>query len=154
MRKRNQIAGQFIAHPKQMVESPAWRALSLAARKALDRIEIEHMNHGGAENGKLIGRERPREHVSDVDHPDAFEGADLSVIEHGAYLLVAGGGDIVVGDAPPDAKGWKIGIAPLENPTTKASRYLSLTNAAVSTSGDTEQYVEIGGKRYSHIVDP
>jgi thiamine biosynthesis lipoprotein len=68
--------------------------------------------------------------------------------------LVAGGGDIVVGEAPPDAKGWKIGIAPLENPTAKASRYLSLTNAAVSTSGDTEQYVEIGGKRYSHIVDP
>jgi FAD:protein FMN transferase len=68
--------------------------------------------------------------------------------------LVAGGGDIVVGDAPPDAKGWKIGIAPLEKPTAKASRYLSLTNAAVSTSGDTEQYVEIGGKRYSHIVDP
>jgi thiamine biosynthesis lipoprotein len=68
--------------------------------------------------------------------------------------LVVGGGDIVVGDAPPDAKGWKIGIAPLENPTAKPSRYLSLTNAAVSTSGDTEQYVEVGGKRYSHIVDP
>ncbi len=29
------------------------RALSLAARKALDRIEIEHMNHGGADNGRL-----------------------------------------------------------------------------------------------------
>jgi hypothetical protein len=52
-RKRNQIAGQFIVHPKQMIESPAWRALSLAARRALDRIEIEHMSHGGAENGKL-----------------------------------------------------------------------------------------------------
>ena len=27
-------------------------------------------------------------------------------------------------------------------------------DAAVSTSGDAEQHVEIGGKRYSHIVDP
>jgi FAD:protein FMN transferase len=27
-------------------------------------------------------------------------------------------------------------------------------NGAVSTSGDTEQYVVIDGKRYSHIVDP
>jgi hypothetical protein len=36
-----------------MRESPAWRALSFAARKVLDRIEIEHMHHGGAENGKL-----------------------------------------------------------------------------------------------------
>jgi hypothetical protein len=52
-RRPTQIAGQFIAHPRQMIESPAWRALSLAARKALDRIEIEHLDHGGAENGKL-----------------------------------------------------------------------------------------------------
>ncbi len=29
------------------------RALSLVARRALDRIEIEHMNHGGADNGRL-----------------------------------------------------------------------------------------------------
>mgnify|MGYP001448534902 CR=1 FL=1 len=29
-----------------------------------------------------------------------------------------------------------------------------LVNAAVSTSGDTEQFLEIDGKRYSHIVDP
>jgi thiamine biosynthesis lipoprotein len=29
-----------------------------------------------------------------------------------------------------------------------------LKDAAVSTSGDAEQFVEIGGVRYSHIVDP
>jgi thiamine biosynthesis lipoprotein len=32
--------------------------------------------------------------------------------------------------------------------------HLLLSEAAVSTSGDAEQFVEIGGKRYSHIVDP
>ena len=47
-----------------------------------------------------------------------------------------------------------MGIAPLDDPNRKPSRYLPLKNAAVSTSGDAEQYVEIGGKRYSHIVDP
>ncbi len=31
---------------------------------------------------------------------------------------------------------------------------LTLKNAGVSTSGDAEQSVEIGGARYSHIVDP
>jgi thiamine biosynthesis lipoprotein len=70
------------------------------------------------------------------------------------HALVAAGGDIAVSDAPPDAKAWKIGIAPLEDPKRKPSRYLYLENAAVSTSGDAEQYVEINGKRYSHIVDP
>jgi len=29
-----------------------------------------------------------------------------------------------------------------------------LANCAISTSGDTEQFVEIGGKRFSHIIDP
>ena len=31
---------------------------------------------------------------------------------------------------------------------------LLLANAAVSTSGDAEQFVVIGDQRYSHIVDP
>jgi thiamine biosynthesis lipoprotein len=68
--------------------------------------------------------------------------------------LVAAGGDIAVSDAPPDAAGWKVGIAPLEDPEKPPTRFLTLANSAVSTSGDAEQYVEIGGKRYSHIVDP
>lgn len=68
--------------------------------------------------------------------------------------LVAAGGDIAVSGAPPDSDGWNIGIAPLELPETPPTKYLRLREAAVSTSGDAEQFVEIGGKRYSHIVDP
>jgi thiamine biosynthesis lipoprotein len=68
--------------------------------------------------------------------------------------LIAAGGDIAVSGSPPDVEGWTIGIAPLEDPNQKPSRYLLLRDAAVSTSGDAEQYVEIRGKRYSHIVDP
>jgi thiamine biosynthesis lipoprotein len=80
----------------------------------------------------------------------------LKVLEkHGiSRALVAAGGDIAVSDAPPDSKGWNIGIAPLLDPDSKPTRYLLLKNAGVSTSGDAEQHVEIDGKRYSHIVDP
>jgi FAD:protein FMN transferase len=67
--------------------------------------------------------------------------------------LVAGSGDIGVGDPPPGKKGWRIGVAPLELKGSP-SRYVLLAKAAVSTSGDSMQHVEIGGKRYSHIVDP
>ena len=70
-----------------------------------------------------------------------------------ASALVAGAGDIVVSNAPPGETGWAIGIAPLENPESAPDRILSLHNTAISTSGDTERYVEIDGKRYSHIVD-
>lgn len=68
--------------------------------------------------------------------------------------LVAAGGDIAVSDPPPGKKGWKIGIAPLQSPESPPQRYLLLRNGAVSTSGDAEQHVIIGGVRYSHITHP
>jgi thiamine biosynthesis lipoprotein len=82
--------------------------------------------------------------------------AALAVLRrHGiTRALVAAGGDITVGDAPPDAPGWRVGIAPLRKPGGPPTHELLLKNAAVSTAGDLHQAVEIGGKRYSHIVDP
>src|SRR5438128_6342087 len=72
--------------------------------------------------------------------------------------LVAGGGDITVGSPPPGKRGWRIAIAPLEPPGIQNRKSkiqnLLLRDAAVSTSGDAEQHVEIGGVRYSHIVNP
>lgn len=67
--------------------------------------------------------------------------------------LVAGSGDIAVSDPPPGREGWTIGVAPLKASDPPRQSFL-LKNAAVSTSGDAEKYVEIDGKRYSHIVDP
>src|SRR5262245_15083661 len=37
----------------EMMQSGAFRSLSINARRALDRIMIEHMSHGGQENGRL-----------------------------------------------------------------------------------------------------
>lgn len=68
--------------------------------------------------------------------------------------LVAGAGDIVVSAPPPGLDGWTIGIARLDPAAGAPERFLSLKDAAISTAGDAERYVEIGGKRYSHIVDP
>ncbi|HMC63814.1 MAG TPA: FAD:protein FMN transferase [Gemmataceae bacterium] len=81
--------------------------------------------------------------------------AALKVLkQHGiTRALVAAAGDIAVSGPPPDTPAWKVAIHPLD-PEQKSSRFLSLRHAAVSTSGDTEQFVEIGDKRYSHIVDP
>jgi len=66
--------------------------------------------------------------------------------------LVAAAGDITCGDPPPDKDAWTVDIAPIAK--GQKPRSLKLANAAVSTSGDLEQFVEIGGVRYSHIVDP
>ena len=66
--------------------------------------------------------------------------------------LVAVGGDIVAGDPPPGEAGWVVAIAPDEG--AAAGERLLLRRAAVSTSGDSEQWVERDGVRYSHILDP
>jgi thiamine biosynthesis lipoprotein len=66
--------------------------------------------------------------------------------------LVAASGDIAIGEAPPGKRGWKLGIANLAG--ANVSSNLFLQNCGISTSGDKEQFIEIGGVRYSHVLDP
>ncbi len=68
--------------------------------------------------------------------------------------LVAASGDIAIGKPPPGQRGWKVGIAAFGGATNSAARSLLLHDAGISTSGDTEQFIEINGVRYSHIVNP
>jgi thiamine biosynthesis lipoprotein len=70
--------------------------------------------------------------------------------KHGVRsALVEAGGDIAMSAPPPGRKGWSIQV-----PGGHKGAVLLLSNQAISTSGDLEQFVEIGGVRYSHIVDP
>ena len=67
--------------------------------------------------------------------------------------MVVSGGDVAVGTTPPEAAGWVVQVDPGEEfPGAKVS--VSLRSQAVSTSGAHRQSVKIGGKTYSHIVDP
>ena len=67
--------------------------------------------------------------------------------------LVAVGGDIATGDAPPRAAGWEVGISEW-GAGADAPALVVLSRSAISTSGDSEQWLEVDGVRYSHIVDP
>ena len=53
-RRRNKtIDTPFVPHRIEMLESPAYRALSRGGHRILARLEIEHLKHAGYENGKL-----------------------------------------------------------------------------------------------------
>ena len=65
--------------------------------------------------------------------------------------LFEAGGDIVASDPPPGRKGWTVQTI---NPDGGDARVIEIRNEAISTSGDTVQFVEIDGVRYSHVVDP
>jgi len=51
--RRTTIGAQFAPRRIDMLRSPAYCALSLSARRVLDRLEIELADHGGTDNGKL-----------------------------------------------------------------------------------------------------
>jgi thiamine biosynthesis lipoprotein len=65
--------------------------------------------------------------------------------------LIEMGGDIVLGDGPPGAMGWRISVPNASSPGKPAE--LALKNCAISSSGDTEQFVVIDGVRHSHVVN-
>ncbi len=65
--------------------------------------------------------------------------------------LIVVGGDVRCSDPPPTQEGWIIGLNDIRNDLAVT---ISVSNCAVSTSGDLQQFVEIDGRRYSHIIDP
>ncbi len=73
--------------------------------------------------------------------------------DHGFPIsCVAAGGDIRLGDPPPGKTGWNVGLKPSRK--DRLSDEILLAHCGVSTSGDLQQFVEIDGVRYSHIIDP
>ncbi len=66
--------------------------------------------------------------------------------------LVEMGGDIVVSDPPPGETGWTIRVPNAGSDHTPVD--MKFARCAVSTSGDTEQFVMLDGKKYSHVVNP
>ena len=114
-----------------------WRRVSLDTARQRVRITGEgtRLDLGGIAKGYIVQQ------------------AVLALRELGVTsALVEAGGDIVVGDAPPGHAGWHI-ETPTGDSTVRAGA-AALTKTAISTSGPGAQFVEIGGKRYSHVVDP
>jgi hypothetical protein len=43
----------FVGHTRALLESDAWRRRSIHLVRVLDRLELEHLDHAGKENGYL-----------------------------------------------------------------------------------------------------
>ena len=68
--------------------------------------------------------------------------------------LVEGGGDMAVGAAPPGELGWTVALATDGDGDGLPASALCLAHSGVATSGDRYAFLEIDGRRYSHVVDP
>ncbi len=67
--------------------------------------------------------------------------------------LVDLGGDIKIIGPHPDGAPWIVGIQHPRIPDAVMAT-LELSRGAVATSGDYERFIEIDGRRYSHILSP
>jgi thiamine biosynthesis lipoprotein len=71
------------------------------------------------------------------------------------HYMVEVGGELVLRGQRPGGGAWRIGVEqPDELKSGEANEVLELSNVALATSGDYRNYRALGGKRYSHAIDP
>ena len=123
---------------------------ALRSRSGWERIELDPENR----QIRLLKPEMQLD-MGGIAKGYILDEAGLVLKERGvSRFLIEAGGDIVVGEAPPASEGWVINIPGAPADSEIALRAGALTNAAIATSGDTEQYVDIDGTRYAHVIDP
>lgn len=127
------------AELRQVLERVGYRHVKLdPARRTVrfDEPGIE-LDLGGIAKGYAVDR------AVDILREDGITSA-----------LVSGGmSSIYALGAPPGEKGWKITLRdPFDE--KKAADVVYLRDFSVSTSGDYVRFFKLGGKTYSHIMDP
>jgi thiamine biosynthesis lipoprotein len=70
-----------------------------------------------------------------------------------AALVHGGTSTVYALGAPPGQEAWEIGLRDPADPERRLG-VVRLRDRALSTSGDYEQFFEVEGRRYSHILDP
>jgi len=83
----------------------------------------------------------------------AVDRAIAAIQRHGiTRAMVKAGGDLRVIGLPPGQRHWTVY---LEDPKKKGRRVaVRLESGAMSTSGNYENFFEIDGQRYGHLLDP
>jgi thiamine biosynthesis lipoprotein len=127
---------------RQTGRSPEWTKLRDALRLMREsRVEL-------APGRARVSPSGIRLDLGGIAKGDACDQALAELRRNGVFAAaIQAGGDIALGDPPPGEAGWPVRVA-----GEAAPRLLS--RCAVSTSGDANQFVDVWGQRYSHIVDP
>lgn len=126
-----------------------------AARKAAREVAgYTHLQLDATNSTVVLTRAGMQLDLGGIAKGYAADAALAALKQHGfSRAMVAASGDLALGDPPPGKPGWTVELAPF-GPAAENARQIVIANAGVSTSGDREQHVDIGGVRYSHIVDP
>lgn len=71
-------------------------------------------------------------------------------------FLVEIGGEVFASGLRKDGRKWRVGINRPQPDASATDVYqvVALENAALATSGDYRNFFQMGGRRYSHVIDP
>lgn len=127
-------------------------AADIAARLPL--IDYASLAIDDAAGTVLLPRTGMRVHLGGIGKGFAVDRAVRLLRSRGlANFTIQSGGDMYVagrrGDRP-----WRVGIHDPRGPEGSVFATLSVTDAAISTSGDYERFFIRNGRRYHHIIDP
>ncbi|MBL6690632.1 MAG: FAD:protein FMN transferase [Pseudomonadales bacterium] len=121
-----------------------------------------------AEVTRLIGWQKVRRKPGEILLPEAGMQIDLggvvkeyvadAVVQLALKLGVTSGivnlgGDIAVIGPQPSGEAWDVGVADPDD-STRAIATIKMKQGAITTSGGYERFIEIGDRKYSHLLDP
>lgn len=135
---------------RQTKELPSQASL----QRALARVGYQAIRLDPAKQTVELLRPKMRLDLGGIAKGYAVDEAMTALRQHGiTRMLVDAGGNLGLGDPPPDRQGWRIGVSP-PDVRSPPREYLCLSRCSLSTSGDLWQHADIAGTRYSHLIDP
>lgn len=127
-------------------------------RRARRAVGYRFMAFDSAMRSIRLARPNMRLDLGGIGQGYAVDEAAVVLQQFGIQsFLLDLGGDVLAGSPPPDQpKGWRIDVGSGTNSRADPADTLVvlLKNAAITTSGDTYRHLDIGGRRYSHIMNP
>ena len=129
------------------------------ARRMVRLINYRNVQLNAATGSVFLKEKGMRIGFGGIGKGYAAERAKQLLRERGVESgIVNAAGDLTTWGTQPDGQPWTIGIADpdasLSTGFRRAFSYLAISDLAVATSGSYEKYAIIGGKRYSHTIDP
>ena len=121
---------------------------TLLSKAGSDKIQLKEPNQ--------VFLDQPGMHIAfgAIGKGYAADLVKLKLIESGITRgVINASGDLTAFGRRTDGSLWKVGIADPDDPS-RVLFWLPVDNASVATSGNYEQYFEVGGIRYSHNIDP
>lgn len=68
--------------------------------------------------------------------------------------LVEIGGEMRLKGLKANGEKWRVAIEKPDSSSRSVQQIIKVSNVAIATSGDYRNYIEVDGKRYSHLIDP